>query len=395
MNLIKKIIKKLFFKSTSIPITIYPKNKHVVGRVLFSYLAQPILLKDDSEVFYGHSNKWESTEIVKIFNNLGFTVDAIDWNNSSFIPTKKYDVFFDINTNLKRLNTFINKQTINIFHITGSNPYFSNSSEQRRISKLYQRKKKSYQAKRFMKQIEAFESSLNLANYCSLIGNNTTLQTFPKKISSKTSLISPSSSINIPIKSNDEYIPKTKEFLWFAGSGAVHKGLDLLLDIFVKHTNLTLNIVGSVDSEEDFVAIYKRELFNTPNIKYHGFCLPNSKKFKQIIDKSFCFIAPSCSEGISTACTTCLQIGLYPIVSRNTGIDLPTNCGIYLKSCSLKEIEKKILKTYKQSSREISEQIAICQSHALEKYSRKNFSKQMTLFIQKALVTKESLFNEM
>ena len=81
---IKQLIKKLFKKNKSIA-TFHP-NKKVNGRVLFSYLLEPALLSENNKKFSGHSNWWESKEIINIFNKLGYIVDVINYDNKEFYP---------------------------------------------------------------------------------------------------------------------------------------------------------------------------------------------------------------------------------------------------------------------------------------------------------------------
>jgi hypothetical protein len=187
------------------------------------------------------------------------------------------------------------------------------------------------------------------------------------------------------VKSRDQFAPAKREFLWFFGGGAIHKGLDLLLEVFPRHPDMILNVVGDVTSEVDFVEIYQRELLHTPNIHYHGYMIPSTSKFKNVVESTFCFIAPTCSESISSAVVTCLQIGLYPIISRDTGVDLPYGCGVYLEDCSLEEIEDAVINVYNLPAAEIIRQIAVIQEEALHNYSRGKFREKMTHFITQAI----------
>ena len=61
-----------------------------------------------------------------------------------------------------------------------------------------------------------------------------------------------------------------------SGTGLVYNGLDLVLEAFAQEPDLTLHVVGPVQTEPDFVQIYKNELFHTPNIKVHGYLTPRS-----------------------------------------------------------------------------------------------------------------------
>lgn len=366
-------------------VTIYPNQGDINGRVLLSYLHLPIKYSDNDIRLNGHSNRWESREIARIFAGMGYIVDGIHYLNKSFIPQKKYDIVFDIAENLPRFAPFLDKDTIKILHITGSNPRYQYNAEMSRIAYLKERRNACYAPKRTSDRMDIFDESVRIADICSLIGNNVTLDTFPEKYRSKIHPVTVSSSKLNTIKPKKEYLPPKKEFLWFFSYGAVHKGLDLLLEVFAKNTDITLNIVGIVSSEKDFMQIYEYELTKLPNIKYHGFLKPNSKKFRDIIKNVFCFIAPTASEGISPAVTTCLQIGLFPILSMNTGVDLPKGCGIYLDTCTIEEIQSAIKQVNEMNDRDLKEQIETCQQYALKQYSREQFSKDMTDFIQQAL----------
>lgn len=376
-----RCLKKCFlFRNKKYPITLYPKSRPK-GRVLFSYLADPLLWKDDDIRFLGHSNNWESKTIANIFLELGFIVDAINYNDTSFYPDKNYDVIFDIHYNLQRFMPFINEKVIKILHITGSYPRFSVAQELKRVEELEKRKKMYYSPKRLC-DVDLFDRSLKNSDYCSLIGNDFVLNTFPKEFHNKITKVTVSASKLKYIKSESDYVPEEKEFIWFFGGGSVHKGLDLVLDFFSQQKDLILNVVGHVNSEKDFIKIYEKELTQFKNIKFHGYLHPSSDEFIEIENRSFCFIAPSCSEAISTAVATLLQTGLYPIISKNTGISLPENCGIYLDDLSERSIKKSISLLTQKSENELINEIVKCQKKSLENYSRAAFYKTMKRFIK-------------
>jgi len=387
-NLKHSILKRLFPKQygkikPDAVIELKPhKSTKIRGRVLFSYVISSFGPKKD---FLHHSNHWESYHIAKIFTEMGYVVDAINCYNSSFVPNKKYDVIFSIDAHLYKLAALMNNNPIKLLHLTGSYPQYTNSAELKRVENLEKRKNCLYFPKRIDSSSSLSYKLLELADYCSLTGNSHTLNTFPIKLRKKITRVIATASFLDRIKIHTEYVPKEKEFLWFGGLGAVHKGLDLLLEIFVKNPHLKLNIVGLVEHEKDFIKIYKKELYETENIKLHGFLTPSSKKFKEIVGKSFCFIAPSCSEGMSTAVATMLQFGLYPIISKENGIDLPKDCGIYLNNCSIDEIEEKINKVLKLTDKELKNQISKIQGFALKNYSREKFDKDIRQYLKKAV----------
>jgi glycosyltransferase involved in cell wall biosynthesis len=322
-------------------------------------------------------------EIARIFRMLGFDLDAVAWDNELFVPECSYDVVFDIYVNQQKwyYQTLSAKKML---HLTGSDWNYQNDSELNRVAALEFRRRCNYFPRRIVPYSSLMARALELADSCSLIGNRHTLSTYPVNYHTKLTCINVTASTSF-IKNVSEYVPGEREFLWFFGGGAVHKGLDLLLEVFARNPHMTLNVVGDVCSEIDFFAIFKYELTECLNIKVHGYLEPTDQRFKNIINRCFCFIAPSCSEGMSVAVATCMQIGLYPIVSRDTGINLPAGVGRYLESCSVEEIETAIVTLFCTNPSIIGQEIAECQKYALSEYSRERFSASMKDYLGKAL----------
>ena len=379
---------KIKRKKLGYPITLYPETEKVLGRALYSYLMEPFYyLKNDSRS-NGHTNRWETPAIAHALKDSGYIVDVIDFRDYSFVPTKEYDLTFDMYLQIPRISPYLSKKTKKILHLTRSYDPFNNQAEMDRVRDLKRRHPNStYKPRRQLEDLNKSIEAIELADYCLLMGNEVTLSTYPEKYHNKISLINATGSPIRHIKKEHEYVPEKREFVWFFGCGAVHKGLDRLIEIFARHPELTLNIIGSVDAgEEGLFDTYKKELRESKNIRVHGYFQPISKKFERVIKNCFCFIAPSASEGMSPACITCMQAGLFPIMSKNCGISLPDNHadnhGIILKDCSIEEIEKTILHVHKMGQKKLIKQIRNSQKQALEEFSRENFIKNIKNFFE-------------
>lgn len=343
------------------------------GRALVSYLPLPLI--GDPGLFRGHSNVWECSEIVGIFNRLGYTVDLINWQDSSFVPTGNYDVVFDIHRNLRR---YAGEKTRRIFHVTGSHPAFSNQAEQQRLEALRERRGIVLRQRRGVndRDLRLFSENLEAADMITLIGNDVTAATFPESVQAKIRRVSATGSF-APRHAGPACHGPREAFLWFNGAGAVHKGLDLVLEVFARNPRLTLHIVGPYPREHDFVAAYRHELTRCPNIRSHGFLYPNSARFRKILSQSRSFVNPTCSEGISTSSITCMQYGLIPILSRQAGITLPSGMGRMLENCSVDDVERTVLEIAGLGSREVEEMIGMVRTHARSAYSRPVYSSLM------------------
>lgn len=378
INLLRRI---LGFRSYILVSNIFRNNWALV-----SYIKEPIIyLKDDAKELDGHSNKWESREIALILRSKGFNVEVVDWNDSKFRIKKNYKIVVDVGSNFADWHNELNPNCKRWLHLTGSYPTFQNNAEKERINALKKRKPgSSYSPKRYVVDYKKVIDSIETSDCCTLIGNKDTLLTYPKKYWKKISLVTVSASrITFVKKSNAEYVPPEKEFLWYFGSGAVHKGLDIVLEAFASKTDFVLNVVGNIDHENDFKKIYSNELYNTPNIRYFGYLDPTSDVFIDILRKCYCFIAPSCSESISTSVATCLQVGLYPVISKNVGVNLPSLCGTYLNNLTVKSVKSAIDSVSHMDDKVLARQISIMQEYSLSEYSRKMYSDRIIKFLDK------------
>lgn len=368
----------LFSGQSQGPVTVKSAvNNNYRGKALVSYIKKAAIGND----FSCHSNKWECHSIISILSHMGFDVDVIDYFEGISNGLSDYDLVFDIHENLQRTAPFLNKKCKKILHITGSYPLYSIDRELQRVKNLELRRGQYYSPKRIV-DYGFFRKSLDIADACSLLGNSHTLSTFPDEYRHKIRLIPPTASF---IGSEHAEFEKNKKqknnFIWFYKYGAVHKGLDILLEVFSKRNDVSLNIFGNIDIEKDFLKIYEHELNSCNNIIRHGYVDPSADIFKNVARITTAFIAPSCSEGTSVAVATCLQEGLYPIISMDNGVDLPDGCGIVLDQCSHEEINHAIDKLLELPLDIIEKQVGICQNYALEKFSRHSFESSMRLFL--------------
>jgi|GEM_PF-1802025 len=352
-------------------------------KALIIHRARPLLWPLADKRFLGHSIDWEARKIADLIRQHGFDVTAITGWSPLIDQMKKsddlYDLIVDENGNLPGFLHLLKDSGISLLYLTGSYPRFQNAQEMGCVQNLNARRNCKYVPKRLLKT-DAFDISLDLADGVLLVGNEVTLNTYPDRYRGKIDTVRVSASVTVE-KEEQYIVPPEKEFLWFFGEGVVHKGLDLLLEVFARNPAWTLNVVGPVLKESDFLQIYHRELFETKNIRLHGVMVPSSPEFLSIINRCFAFIAPAVSEGISPAVATCLTTGLFPIISRNTGITLPASAGIYLTDHSEEAIERAIGKTLELSESDLYEQIVRCRDFAKDHFTRQHFTSDVDKFL--------------
>jgi tetratricopeptide (TPR) repeat protein len=346
------------------------------GWALVSFLREHVVFDDAYEHFWTTSIHWESREICRILLELGYDLHVINTQAPAPERPERHDVVFTGPPELLRLAPAIPREAVKIGLLTGSSPDFQDAAEAARIAALQARRPGPYAAKRTVGKDGMF-AGIEAADRLLLIGNAQTLSTFPERYRGKIEPIRVSASPLAFIKPAAELVPKEREFLWYFGHGAVLKGLDLLLEIFSRQETWTLNVVGLVLDEPDFLALYGNELLRHKQILFHGHLRGNSPELARIHRRSLAFVAPSASEGMSNACATCMTAGLYPILSRTTGIDLPDGLGLYLERCSIPEIEAAIGRVHAMEADALARDIGKIQAYAQDAFGRAAYAREM------------------
>ena len=105
--------------------------------------------------------------------------------------------------------------------------------------------------------------------------------------------------------------------MWLGGGGCILKGLDLVVDYFKEHPELTIHIVGSI--EEEFIKAYHHSF--PSNVIFHGFM---NVAFRSSLCALFLLVIFNISIMYGRyAMVLLLQacIMAYPIVSRWAAFD--------------------------------------------------------------------------
>ncbi|WP_071890973.1 glycosyltransferase [Hymenobacter sp. PAMC 26628] len=119
-----------------------------------------------------------------------------------------------------------------------------------------------------------------------------------------------------------DYTKSKNSFLWWGSAGAIHKGLDILIDIFKRNKNLNLYICG-YNCEAPFDEFMLDEIKNCENIHNEGFVKIGSDRYFEILNLCIAVISPSISEGGAPGVVNIASAaGLIPIVTRNCGLNV-------------------------------------------------------------------------
>ncbi len=315
--------------------TNYTKN------CLLLYIIEPFRI---DKINYRHQNYEQVKTLASLISELGYNVDVVNFNDYKVKLKKNYNLVIDIHPGLN--NIYKNHQAKDckiIYYSTGADPLFLIQEEKKRLDYLYKRKNVKLGPKRSIQAVpKQIFSSLNGMLH---MGNELNLKTYDSYNIKKKYLIN---NTGYTFLNSYDFSKKSpKNFLFFAGSGQVHKGLDLLLEIFTKHDDLHLYICSPFEKEKDFVKLYKKELYETKNIHPVGSININSFEFLNIVRICSYILHPSCSEGQSGSVLIGMSAGLIPIITKICG--LKDDEAIYIDDVSTNNLEK-ILLNYSQKN---------------------------------------------
>lgn len=299
------------------------------GEVLLSYRIQSFLANQPRKI---HQSHWMSQQMAKTFLELGYAVDVVNDKNASFVPRKAYDVCIDGRWNLERFRAALGERCLHIMHADTAHILYHNAAEARRLLDLQQRRGVVLRPRRYEPPTLALEH----ADCGVLHGNAFTLGTY--RYAGKPLYTIPTPAVGVfPFPEQKDFAASRHRFVFLASNGMVHKGLDLALEAFAGLPDHHLVVCGPVRKEPDFEAAYRTLLYETPNITTVGWMDVNSPRFAEIASGSVALLYPSCSEGQAGAVTTCMQAGLIPIASYQSGVDLD-DFGLTLTDCTIEEI---------------------------------------------------------
>lgn len=170
---------------------------------------------------------------------------------------------------------------------------------------------------------------------------------------------------------------RKKKFICFGCNGLIHKGIDILCDVFSQLPECTLSLYGINEKE---LPLLKKICPHNVNI-CANINVQSEEFLIELVKKNAFIILPSCSEGMSTGVVTCMLHGLIPIVSKESGL-LDSKLVTFLEEFSVEYITniiKNIISTEDEKLIEQSEKII---EYTSQTYSLKAFDKTFANAIQ-------------
>ena len=342
---------------------------------LISYITSPLR----RGVKITHTNTVEVIEIAKIFDRLGYRVDAVYYDERRPIDYGKYSAILGFGDPLIR--SFYNRKVpvSTIYYGTGMHVFHQNTESLKRAEDVF-RRRGVWLLESCRLVDKTYTVQTTLVDAMIVLGNDRVVDSYQPHYSGKIYKVYPSflkvADTSEILRGRDISMAR-KNFCWFGGQGMVHKGLDLVLDVFKELPDFHLHVCGPIEGEPRFAKCYEEELYGTENIHTHGYVRLDSPRFREILSSCAFTVFPSCSEGAPSSVLNVMgNGGLIPIVTRETGIDT-LDFGIPIDSLTIADVKKAVLEAAALEDRDIHRRSHRCAESTAACHSIENYARQM------------------
>ncbi len=353
------------------PVVLEPANASR-GCVTISYLSWPFREGWDPLKARGHTNTFEVVAMAQAYQALGFRVEIIEWDNTTYIPPTDCRIAIDIHGNLERWS--LPDGCRKILHATGPHWLFWNHAELTRLLGVQARKGVALKPRRHVVPSRGVE----VADQVVVLGNEFTRGSFlfgGKPVTR----VPISSAYEFPWPQNRDFDSAKKRFLWVGSYGMVHKGLDLALDAFAEMPDLELTVCGRPEKEDDFYRLYEKLLLKTPNIRLHGWLDMATPDFAEIARTHAAVIYPSSAEGGAGSVIHCMHAGMLPICTTEASIDL-TDFGVRVGSGTVEAVQEACRAVAGMPASEAESRARDAYEHVRTVHSREKFRENYRRF---------------
>lgn len=335
---LKKYIKKLLRMSKwTKPVTFGINSNGLKNqkKVLLCYLNYETVMKENEKHFKS-SNYVEILYIIRAFIALDFSIDVCAANDErvfEVVDSSKYDYILGFGSVFRKMSE--NTNACKIIYMT-ENPYIiSKNNAKERMDYFYERHgRRISQYSRtgtFYKEHDEENADIVICLGEEGYYSKPTYRLFPSGLFNK--------NFRFKFFSDSECTEAKKCFIVYGTTGVVHKGIDLLVDIFKEHLDWTLIICG--DNTSGKLKDIGISLSN--NIVDMGYVDTESDLFLNLVNRCAFIVLPSCSEASTTGVLTGMRHGLIPIITKNNGFEKCGEVCLFFDDFHLENIEKKIL----------------------------------------------------
>jgi len=346
------------------------------GRVLLSYILDPFLVDDPSQISHAHTHDWECWQMAATFAARGFDVDIVQFDDTSFVPKQDYQILVSARTDLERLAQHLPANCLKIAHLDTAHFLTNNAGALERLVTARDRHGCALRNSRMVEENWAIEA----ADMGCVLGNDFTAQSYryAGKPIHRIRISSPEI-YDWPEAKDFEQVRRS--FLWFGSGGLVHKGLDRVLAVFSELPDYHLTVCGPIAEEYRFNKAFHKALYDTPNIETVGWVDVASKAFTDICAQHVATVYVSASEGGGGSTLTCMHAALIPVVTAAASVDIG-DFGLLCPDAELATVRSKITAVAAMDEGELRRRAKGAWNFARENHTRDAFASDYAAFVE-------------
>ena len=324
-----------------------------------------------------HTNYQELCQIIRVLIEMDFRIDVCGCSNSQAVnelPKDYYDYIFGLGEVFWKAAQY-NPKAFLLLYMTENPYYVSRQRENERLQYFFERTGKRLEFSRTGNYYKDADEEKADAIIC--LGE----EKYYNKLQKPVMRVFPSAFKNPEFKDIRQPREKTN-FLVFGVKGFVHKGNDILIEVFQKHKEWKLYMCGA-DIEKECANIgYKLPA----NIIDCGFVDAASQKFCDIAASCTFILLPSCSEGMSTGLMTCMRHGLIPITMHGTGMDKLEEYCLFFDNYFIASIEQKLAEVTAMGNEECEALSSRIYEYANREFTIEKYTENIRNALKKLLI---------
>jgi hypothetical protein len=342
-------------------------------KVLISFVLRPLYKTHFlGRIRYYFSINGLTLFLIRAFNELGYDCHVIEAAHHDFKVQDNYQAAVFHVGSFDQIYPQLPPGCVTMAFETGAYWRVHNAKEQERFVEFKSRHGVDLPLDRWHNKGEETDRMLKQVNGILALGDYFTreaYQVFPRVYPINSAFLEDTDFTEKDILSKD--FEKAKSNFWyFGGGGEIHKGLDLLVEVFFQLPHLQLFICTSFSP--GFLKVYGEKIAASPNIHMVGYLPQRSQGFYKLVNSCAFNLHPSCSEGSPGGVIELLQYGIIPVVSYESNI-VVKDFGFQLKDHSLAEIKDMVIRLSQLPTQEVQRLALETRKVGFEKFSSKVF----------------------
>ena len=324
-------------------------------------------------------------DVVRTLSGMGYRTDVIDYEDTTFVPKRKYDVYVGhYGNNFEHIAPQLPPETVAIFYPMYAYWKFQNIEEEKRLLEIKERHRIALSAERTIRASDDY--ALAHADGMIVMSNIRGMKTYPRD-----RMIFPINNAGYGGEkcmdlATKDFAVAQNGFLFIAGSGNAHKRLDVILEAFAAMPDKELFLCTKL--EDDFKSAFGKYLFHTPNIHYIGHIRLYTPEFYNLMYKCNYVIYGSCSEGSPGAVIDAMFQGLIPLVSLGSHIDVVPH-GFEIEPFTVEEVLRAVRDVSSRDAAWQKERAIAVQNYTKDIFSIERYRETLKKYIQTIVENKK------